>query len=434
MRIVLKSDRKRRLEQGHPWVFSSEIMQVEGDPKPGDVVEIVNTSQHFLAKGYYNGQSQIAVRVLTYRQEEQIDGAFFRRRIEQAWQYRLRLLPDARDAQACRIVFGEADFLPGLIVDKFESMVVLQCLSQGIERQKGAIVKAIRDVLRPTGIYERSDVSVREREGLEPIQGLLWGELENPIEISEHGLKMWVDIVDGQKTGYFFDQRENRAAIAPLVRFAADEKPRLDQRYRKVVDKSGGGGEGETDHRHSRAGGRRGADVLECFAHTGSFTVHACEYGANHVTCLDSSETAIEMARRNISLNGFDDRVDLIVANAFDQLRVYERDKRIFDVVILDPPAFAKSRSATDSALRGYKEINLRGMKLLKDGGFLVTSSCSSYVDREQWLGAIGEAAVDAHKILRQVEYRGAGKDHPQIVGVAEGDYLKFAMFEVRGR
>jgi len=407
--VVLRRDRKKRLEQGHPWVFRTEIDRIEGDPAPGALVRIRSHTGHVLGVGYYNPRSQITVRVLSYGELERADAAFFAERFRRCLDYRRRFLPEVR---SCRLVYGEADFLPGLIVDRFGDVLVVQLLSLGMDVRRDEIVAALVDVFRPRGIYERSDAPVRELEGLPLRKGPLWGDCPRFVEIEENGLRLLVDIAEGQKTGYFFDQRENRTLLRPIV---------------------------------------AGADVLDCFAYTGAFTLSACKYGARRVVCLDVSEQAIELARENVRLNGFTDRVEFVVANAFDFLRARVREFRAaqagvpssggrrpqelqWDVVVLDPPAFAKSRESVDSALRGYKDIHLNALKLVRDGGYLVTSSCSFHVRPDMFLDMALSAAVDARKLLRTVEFRGAGKDHPRILGVEEGDYLKFAIFEVRGR
>ena len=399
--VVLHKKRKKRLELGHPWVFNNEIERIDGEPEPGDIVSITDHRGQFLAKGYYNPRSQISVRVLTYNEAEEIDQAFFTKKVREAWEYRQRVVDDTN---ACRLIYGEADLLPGLIVDKFADVLVIQVLSLGIDMRKGLIIEALKEVIRPKAIYERSDVSVRKLEGLEESTGLLFGELEGDIEIRENGLKMLVDIVGGQKTGYFFDQRENRAAIRDFVKQSVEGTPN--------------------------------ASVLECFSHTGSFTVHAAAFGAKEITCLDISEHAIDTAIRNVELNGFEEKAEFefVVADAFEQLRLWQREGRKWDVVILDPPAFAKSRHAVPGAVRGYKEINLRGMQLVKERGFLITASCSYHMHPDLFLETIAAAALDAKKILRLVEYRSAGRDHPKLHGMDENNYLKFAIFEVRSR
>ena len=399
--VVLHKKRKKRLELGHPWVFNNEIERIDGEPEPGEIVKITDHRGQFLAKGYYNPRSQISVRVLTYNEAEEIDQSFFTQKVREAWEYRQRVVDDTN---ACRLIYGEADLLPGLIVDKFADVLVIQVLSLGIDMRKDLIVAALKEVINPKAIYERSDVSVRKLEGLEETTGLLYGEFEGDIEIRENGLKMLVDIVGGQKTGYFFDQRENRASIRDFVKQSVEGTPN--------------------------------ASVLECFSHTGSFTVHAAAFGAKEITCLDISEHAIDTAIRNVELNGFEDKAEFefVVADAFEQLRLWQREGRQWDVVILDPPAFAKSRHAVPGAVRGYKEINLRGMQLVKERGFLITASCSYHMHPDMFLETIADAALDAKKILRLVEYRSAGRDHPKLHGMDENNYLKFAIFEVRSR
>jgi len=399
--VMLMKKRKKRLEQGHPWVFKGEIEKIMGDVQAGDIVNVRQANGMFLAKGYYNPNSQISVRVMSYNEREEIDQEFFHRRIREAWEYRQRMV---EDTNAMRLIYGEADFLPGLIVDKFGDVLVIQVLSLGMDVRKEMVLNALKDVLAPKAIYERSDVGVRELEGLKQTTGFLYGESDGLIEIKENGLKMVVDIIGGQKTGYFFDQRENRASIRDLVRTSVE--------------------------------GEEGASVLECFSHTGPFTVHAAAFGAKDITCLDISEHAIDTAIKNVELNGFEDKADFefVVADAFDQLRVWEKEGRKWDVVILDPPAFAKSKGAVPGAVRGYKDINLRGMKLVKERGFLVTASCSYHMHPELFMETIREAALDAKKILRLVEFRTAGRDHPKIHGMDENNYLKFAIFEVRNR
>jgi 23S rRNA (cytosine1962-C5)-methyltransferase len=402
-RIILQRKRKKRLESAHPWVFQSEIDRVEGEPADGDIIDIYNHQEHFLAKGVWNSHSQIAVRILTYRQDEAIDLAFFVCRVRNAWQLRRQFLTNQ---SACRVIYGEADFLPGVIVDRYGDYLSVQIVSLGLDQRKDLLVQALVEVFQPKGIIERDDVTLRTLEGLEERKEILYGEVPEIVEIEENEVRMYVDLWNGQKTGYFFDQRENRASIQPIARVMQED------------------------------GSFRGADVLECFCHTGSFTVHAAYYGARSITALDISEHAIDTAIRNVELNGFQDKAEFefIVGNAFDELRTFEQEKRSFDVVILDPPAFAKSRRAVEGALRGYKEINLRGLKLVREGGYLVSSSCSFHVRPDMWLQVIHEAATDAKKILRLIEYRSAGKDHPMILGMEENDYLKFAIFQVISR
>lgn len=451
--VYLSKGRKKRLEAGHPWVYRNEVDRVEGEAEPGGLVRVLAANGQFLASGYYNGQSQLAVRLLGFQPIERMDTAFFAERFRRCREHRERFLPGVG---SCRLVYGEADFLPGLVVDRFADVLVVQLLSFGMDLRRDEIVEALREVFAPAGIYERSDAGVRELEGLEPRKGVLWGDCPRHVEIEENGIRLIVDIYEGQKTGYFFDQRENRALLEPLMRGYGR---RSGIELRETANE-----EGLPVMRPYNAGGKEvtfpywdGATVLECFSHTGSFTLNACKFGAKKVTCLDISEHAIETARTNVRLNGFEDRVEFVVADAFEYLReqVKSLDERqlraqgggrkvdtskplpngrTWDVVILDPPAFAKSRSAVEGACRGYKDINLHGMKLVNEGGYLVTASCSYHVRPELFLETVQAAAADARKTLRLVEYRGAGKDHPQILGVDEGNYLKYAVFEVRSR
>jgi 23S rRNA (cytosine1962-C5)-methyltransferase len=480
--VYLDKKRKKRLEAGHPWIYKTELERTEGEIVPGQLVPVHNHLGQYMATGYWNPASQITVRVVSYEQLDEMTHAFFTERFGRSLAHRERFLPGVR---SYRLVYGEADFLPGLIVDRFEDVLVVQLLTLGMDRAREAIVSALIEVVHPRGIYERSDVSVRELEGLEQRKGLLYGECPQHVQITENGLQLQIDIIEGQKTGYFFDQRENRAAIAPLMlgwgkrsgielKTAEELKQLLadqgDPSVGVVIAVPDAPDEQESaDPKRSEipvnANGKivtfphwDGAAVLECFSHTGSFTLNACKYGAKKVTCLDISQHAIESARKNVKLNGFEDRVEFVVADAFEYLREqvkgleqrHERaladikkvdtsqplqtKSRTWDVVILDPPAFAKTKSAVEGACRGYKDINLHGMKLVNEGGYLVTASCSYHIKPDLFLETIHAAAVDAKKILRLIEFRGAGKDHPRILGVDEGHYLKFAIFEVRSK
>ncbi|WP_150266399.1 class I SAM-dependent rRNA methyltransferase [Paenibacillus tepidiphilus] len=461
--VILERSRKKRLEQGHPWVYASEVASLEGEAQPGGLVEVRSHQGRYLGTGYYNPSSQIRVRMVSASPLTAMDTAFFTERLANCLQHRERFLPGA---DAYRLVYGEADFLPGLIVDRFADVLVVQILTLGMDLCRAEIVEVLTAVLQPRGIYERSDVAVRELEGLELRTGVLYGEVPRHVTVEENGLKVIVDIEEGQKTGYFFDQRENRAAIEPLIKgwgarsgITLQEITAEDGTVLKApVNKSG---------KQVSFPYWDGATVLECFAHTGSFTLHACKYGAKKVTCLDVSAHAIESAKANVELNGFSDRVEFVVDDAFAYLRnqvkgLEERTERAtgdgaqtggkpaakadtskpmtagggrtWDVVILDPPAFAKTKSAVAGACRGYKDINLHGMKLVNEGGYLVTASCSYHMQPQLFLDTIQEAAKDAGKVLRLIEWRAAGKDHPQILGVDEGHYLKFAIFEVRSK
>jgi 23S rRNA (cytosine1962-C5)-methyltransferase len=454
--VWLNKGRRARLEEGHPWIFAGEIAKTEGEPEPGQLVEVRDHRGQLLATGYWNPASQITVRIVAYGPLEKLDTEFFRKRFERASTHRTRFLGEGA---SCRLVYGEADFLPGLVVDRFNDTLVVQVLTLGMESAKEAWLPALIEVFSPKGIYERSDVGVRTLEGLEERTGVLYGECPRLIEIEENGLKVQVDIEGGQKTGYFFDQRENRAAIEPLIKgWGARSGIKTivkssDDGIRQSIPVNAKGVEVTFPYWD-------GATVLECFAHTGSFTLHACQYGAKKVTCLDISEHALQTARYNVEINGFTERVEFVAADAFEYLRqqVAGRDERqvravakgssikvdtskplvaegrTWDVIILDPPAFAKTKRAVEGARRGYKDINLQAMKLLNEGGYLVTASCSYHVRPELFLETIQEAAKDAGKIIRRIEWRGAGKDHPQLAGVEEGHYLKFGIFEVRSR
>lgn len=451
--VILTKSRKKRVEQGHPWIYKNEIESVEANAEPGQLVEVKNHQGRYLATGYYNPASQITVRVVSYEPVTTMDKAFFVRKFDQALQHRDRFVTGG---DAYRLIYGEADYVSGLVVDRFGDVLVVQILTLGMDLCREAIVEALVAVVQPKGIYERSDVSVRELEGLEQVKGLLYGECPRHVTVTENGLKIKVDIEQGQKTGYFFDQRENRAAIEPLMtgwgRRSGITIQEVEQDGVKTLAPINKSGKVVTFPYWD------GANVLECFSHTGSFTLNACKFGAKRVTCLDISEHAIESARDNVKLNGFEDRVEFVVDDAFQYLRnqvkgLEERaarakaDKKVdtslamtagggrtFDVVILDPPAFAKTRGAVKGAVRGYKDINLHGMKLVNEGGYLVTASCSYHMRPDLFLETIQDAATDAGKILRLVDWRAAGKDHPQILGVEEGHYLKFAIFEVRSK
>ena len=384
--IILLPGKEKRVWSGHPWVFRSDIARSKGDPRPGDTVRVTASNGRFLAMAVYNPASQIALRILS-RKEEAIDDAFIRRRVHDAVAYRRRFA----DLQSCRLIFAESDGLPAVIVDAFGGVLVMQCLCLGMEKYKDAICDALMEEVHPVGIYERGDVPVRELEGLPQVTGTLRGDVPDRVLMEENGVKFWVDVKNGQKTGFFLDQKENRAAIAPFV---------------------------------------RDARVLDCFTHTGSFALHAARYGAREVTGVDISEFACDFARENAALNGFEN-VRFVAANAFDYLKEQCAAGEQYDVVILDPPAFTKSRSAVEAAARGYKEINLRGMKLVKNGGYLVTCSCSQHMLPGQFKDVVLSAARDAHVQLFQVEYRTQGRDHPILPAAPETQYLKCGIFRV---
>ncbi len=384
---VLRQGREKRVFSGHPWIFRSDIDRVEGAFRPGDVVDILSARGRFLARGFYNPQSQIALRIMTYRQEA-VDRDFIFRRVREAVDYR-RTFADLR---SCRVIYGESDRLPALIVDAFGDVLVVQCLALGMERFKKDAVDALVELLHPKGIWERNDVPVRRLEGLELTTGLLYGQVPDRVEMMENGIRFLVDVKEGQKTGFFLDQKENRAAIAPFVR------------------------------------GRR---VLDCFTHTGSFALHAGHFGASEVIGVDISDFACAFAAENARLNGLENRVRFVTANAFDLLAEQSRAGVTYDVIILDPPAFTKTRGAVDSAMRGYKEINLRALKMLGPGGYLVTCSCSQHVLPEMFRAMVLDAAHDARVQLRQVAFRTQGRDHPILPAARETEYLKCGIYQV---
>ena len=377
-----------RIAAGHPWIFGNEVDKTEGKAEPGDIVEVYTYDLKFVGKGYINPKSQIMVRLLTRDRNETIDEAFFLNRIKAAWQYRQKI----GYTENCRLVFGEADFLPALIIDKFNDYFVIQTLSYGIDIWKDAIVKALQTIFKPKGIYERNDVPVRVLEGLEQKKGFLSDPFDPNIVINENGLRFYIDIEKGQKTGYFLDQQDNRRAIGHIA---------------------------------------NGAEVLGVFTYTGTFEIHAARYGAKSVLGLDISESAVAQATRNAELNGLGNICTFQAVNAFDVLKQWGREGRQYDVVMLDPPAFTKSRENIQKAVAGYKEINLRGMKLIKPGGFLVTSSCTNLVSPELFIDTINMAAKDAKRKLRQVTFKTQASDHPIVWGIENTNYLKFLIVQV---
>lgn len=377
-----------RIREGHPWIFQNEIESVGAGLQPGDVVTVVDHRGKFVGRGYFNPKSQITVRILTWH-DESVDEQWMRARVERAWGYRQRVLDDV---DACRVVYSEADGLPGLIVDKFHDLLVIQTLALGIDRWRPALVKALQELIGPRGIYQRNDAPVRRLEGLSEETGWLAGGGDTEVLIRENGLQIQVDVAAGHKTGYFLDQRDNRWAVR---RFA------------------------------------RGARVLDAFCNTGSFALNAAAAGAESVLGLDASGEALERARRNAAINGLGERCQFVEGNAFDRLRSLVQEKAHFDLVILDPPAFAKNRAALEGALRGYKEINLRALKLLAPGGILVTCSCSQPLTDDLFLGLVRSAAIDAHREVRLIERRGHPYDHPVLLAAEETYYLKCLIFQV---
>jgi len=387
VRVTLHKGRELRLLAGHPWIYQRDLLRVEGTPKPGELVEVRDARDRFVGRGYINPYSQIMVRLLTW-EEEAIDEAFVRRRVQPAIDLRKRWVADV---EAYRVIFGEADLLPGLVVDRYGGVLVVQFLTAGIEALRGPLVDVLVDLLRPRGIYARNDAPARQLEGLERTSGVLYGEFDTLLQIAEGGVRFWVDVAAGQKTGLFLDQRENRL------------------RLRSLAD---------------------GREVLDAFCYTGGFGLHAAASGARSVLGIEFSKDAAVLAMKNVELNGFGDIVQVVEANAFDQLRSMDREGRRFDLIFLDPPAFTKGKEALESALRGYKEINLRAMKLLREGGTLVTCSCSYHLSAELFREILVEAASDARRRFRLVEFRGQARDHPVLLHVRETNYLKVAVLE----
>ena len=389
-KVYLRKKIAPRIANGHPWIYGNEVERIGGPVDGGDIVSVFYGDGKFAGKGYINPKSQILVRLLT-RKDESIDENFIHNRIQQAWNYRQKI----GYTENCRLVFGEADQLPALIIDKFNDYFVIQTLSLGIDKWKQAIVRALESIFSPKGIYERNDVPVRELEGLPQQKGFLSAPFDTTIIIQENGLQFYVDIENGQKTGYFLDQQSNRRAIQHIV---------------------------------------KGADVLGVFTYTGTFEIHAAHYGAKSVLGLDISENAVLQANKNAALNGLENSCRFEAVNAFDVLKQWAKEDRRYDVVMLDPPAFTKSRENIQKALTGYKEINLRGMKLLRNGGFLVTSSCTNLVTPDQFMQTIEMAAKDARKKIRQVTFQQQSSDHPIIWGMENTNYLKFLIVEVSDR
>ena len=386
-KALLLPGKEKRVYGRHPWIFRSDIDRIEGNYLPGDVVSVCTNQGKFLAKAFYNPNSQIALRIMSWRDEE-IGRDLIFRRVHEALEYRRSFA----DLRSCRLIFAESDRLPAMIADAFGDVIVIQCLALGMEQFKKDVVEALVEELKPAGVWERNDVPVRRLEGLQLTTGLLYGEVPDRVEMAENGVRFLVDVKEGQKTGFFLDQKENRAAIAPFVK-----------------DKT----------------------VLDCFTHTGSFALHAAKYGAKEVTGVDISEYACAFATENAKLNRFEDRVKFIAANAFDLLAEESRAGKQYDVIILDPPAFTKTRTQVESALRGYKEINLRAMKMVAPGGYLVTCSCSQHVTPDLFKKMVNDAARDARVLLRQAEFRGQGRDHPILPAAPETEYLKCGIYQV---
>ncbi len=391
--VTLKKGEGRMLKSGGLWIFDNEIASILGSFEDGDIVAVHDFDGYGLGKGFINRNSKIRVRMMTRNRHQEIDEAFLKMRVQEAWDYRKKV----SDTGSCRVIFGEADFLPGLVVDKFSDVLVVQSLALGIDRLKDQIVELLKEVLAADGIkirgvYERSDAKVRRQEGMELYKGFIGEPFDTNVEIEENGVRYMVDVKDGQKTGFFLDQKYNRKAIQHLC---------------------------------------KDAKVLDCFTHTGSFALNAGYGGAKEVTGVDASELAVEQATLNSKLNGMQDRVKFICRDVFELLPELEEKGEKFDVVILDPPAFTKSRNSVKNAVKGYREINLRAMKLVRDGGFLATCSCSHFMTYELFTQTIHQAARNVHKRLRQVEYRTQAPDHPILWAAEESYYLKFYVFQV---
>ena len=391
--VTLKKGEGRTLKAGGMWVYDNEIDFIKGDFENGDVVEIRDFDGYCMGCGYINTKSKITVRLLSRKKDTVIDAAFMERRVRDAWEYRRQTI----DTSSCRLIFGEADFLPGIVVDKFSDVLVVESLALGIDRWKLVIVESLKKALAEDGItirgvYERSDAKVRLQEGMERSKGFIGAPFDTKVEILENGVRYIVDVEDGQKTGFFLDQKNNRAAIHRLCR---DKK------------------------------------VLDCFTHTGSFALNAGMAGASSVLGVDASQLAVDQATENARLNHLETKVKFQCADVFELLPQLEERGERYDVVILDPPAFTKSRNSVKNAVKGYREINIRGMKLVRDGGFLATCSCSHFMEPELFARTIREAAAGAHRRLRQVEFRTQAPDHPILWAAEQSYYLKFYIFQV---
>ena len=387
-KFYLHKNKGKKAINGHPWIFSSDIAGYDGEYINGDIVEIYTSEEVLIGKGYINDASQIALRIMTRDINEEINKDFFSRRLKTAWDYRQKVV----DTSSCRFVFGEADFLPGMIIDKFEDVYVIQSLALGIDRYKQLITDILVEEYNARGVYERSDASVRLKEGMELKKGFLTEPVDTMVTIVENGVKFYVDIENGQKTGFFLDQKENRRAIQKLC---------------------------------------KDAEVLDVFTHTGSFALNAGIAGAKHVTGLDISEHAVNFCRKNAELNNLQDKVEFVCGDAFEVMKTWSYEGKKYDVVIVDPPAFTKARDTIKNAKKGYKKINFRGLKMVKDQGYFVSASCSHFMSPELFHEAIAEAARDAGVTLRQVEFKTQAPDHPILWNDEESYYLKFYIFQV---
>ncbi len=386
--VCLRRGEEKDILSGALWIYDNEIDWVDETCRDGDVVEIIDSRMRFLARGFFNSRSKITVRVLTRQKDEPIDAAFFRRRLQAAWDYRRSL----GFSDSCRVVFGESDGLPGLTVDKFGDYLSFQTLSLGMDLWKDVLLDGLEAIFSPKGIYERNDVPVREKEGLPQRSGCVRGEVPPLTEIHEHDARMLVDVPGGQKTGHFLDQQENRGRIRPYC---------------------------------------PGRTVLDLCSHTGGFAIHAALYGAASVEAVDVSADALEMLRRNAALNGVEEKIVTTEANVFDLMKAYDEAGRRFGLVICDPPAFAKSKKALEAAWRGYKELNLRCMRLVEPGGFLVTCSCSQFMTPELFLQMLREAAADSGRTVRLIETLMQSRDHPAALNAEHSLYLKGYILQV---
>ena len=394
--VIIKKGEARFFKQGSAWIYDNEIDKIDGDYNNADIVDVRDFDGYFLGKGFINDNSKIRIRMMTRKENTEINREFIHMRVKNAWEYRKTVLNE-KDLSSCRVIFGEADFLPGITIDKYENVLVVESLALGIEQFKLMIVEELKKVLEEDGIiikgvYERSDARERKKEGLPIHKGFIGEEFDTNVEIVENGVKYLVDVVNGQKTGFFLDQKYNRLAMQRICR---DKK------------------------------------VLDCFTHMGTFALNAGIAGAGEVTGLDISEYAVNQATENAKRNNLSDRVKFRVANVLDELPILASKGEQYDVVILDPPAFTKSKEATKNAIKGYREINMQGLKLVKDGGYLASCSCSHFMTEELLAKTIKEAAKAVHKRLRQVEFRTQAPDHPILWAADESYYLKFFIFQV---
>lgn len=395
--VTLKKGEGRTLKSGGAWIYDNEIDSIKGRFRNGAIVSVQDFDGYPLGKGFINQNSKIRIRMLTRNANQVIDSAFLKKRVQAAWEYRKNVMYSDEDLKCCRIIFGEADFLPGLVIDRYEDVLVVEALALGIDILKEDIVKLLIEVLSEDGIsirgvYERSDAKVRQKEGLRLFKGFIGEEFDTNVEINENGVKYLVDVVNGQKTGFFLDQKYNRKTMQHIC---------------------------------------RGKKVLDCFTHMGTFALNAGYAGASEVLGLDISEFAVQQATENARRNGLENSVKFRCANVLDELPILAKNGESYDVVILDPPAFTKSREATKNAIKGYREINMKGLKLVRNGGYFATCSCSHFMTQELFVKTIGQAAASVHKRLRQIEFRTQAPDHPILWAADESYYLKFLIFQV---